>query len=79
MSYLVIITRVLFDYFHNLISMTTVSAVVAIDLSFVLTITFPSNIFKYANEENRHQINGKLAFRLTNEEKWSLEDILSFN
>ena len=51
--------------------MTTVSAMLAIGVSFVLTITFPSNISKYADEENRDKLNGKLAFRLTSEEKWS--------
>ena len=59
--------------------MKTVSAVVANDVSFVLTISFPSNISKYADKENQDKINGKLAFRLTSEETWSPENILSFN
>ena len=59
--------------------MKTVSAVVAIDVSFVLTInTFPSNISKYTDKKNPDQINGKLTFRLTSEEKWSSDNLLSF-
>ena len=59
--------------------MKTVSAVVAIDVSFVQTIAFPLNISKYAKKKNRDQINGKLTFRITSKEKRSSDNILSFN